>query len=316
MASQQDSFGRRGVSSQQDSFGRRGALSGRARKLWALLALGCTGACQEPTEIRLEIATSIPACKDVKLTAIAAGRPGDVGQRAFSAETNKCESATGKIGSLVLVPSGGDGDALGVQAVTALGQMTPGSCKDNGYKVLAGQSGGCIVQRRQLRFVPHTPLTLPITMAASCIDVPCDQETTCRSGSCVPRELPDPEGCTLPGGCGGSGGSGGMSGSGGSGPTAPLALGGVHTCALTTADAVKCWGSNTFGQLGDGTTTPRLSPTNVPELSSGVAAVAAGISHTCAVTTADAVKCWGSNTFGQLGDGTTTDQHSPVGISL
>ncbi len=174
----------------------------RSRRLLALLTVCCAGACQEPTQIRLEIATNIPACKDVTLTAIAAGRPDDVGQRAFSAETSKCEPATGKIGSLVLVPSDGDGDALGVQAVTALGQMTLGSCKDNGYKVLAGQAGGCIIQRRQVRFAPHTPLTLPITMDAACVDVPCDPATTCVGGTCVSRDVPDPASCPLPGGCG------------------------------------------------------------------------------------------------------------------
>ena len=191
--------------------------------MFVMVALCAASSCREPTEIRLELATDIAACGDVKLTAIAAGRPSDVGQRAFSAETDKCAPSNGKIGSLVLVPSEGDGDAIGVQAITALGQMTPTSCRDSGFKVAPGQTGGCIVQRRQLRFVPHKRLTLPITMDADCVNVPCDEKTTCRNGACVPRDVPNPEECTLPGGCGsgGSGGDGGTGGVGGAGGTGP-----------------------------------------------------------------------------------------------
>ena len=90
--------------------------------------------------------------------------------------------------------------------------------------------------------------------------------------------------------------------------------GGSHTCGMTTGGAAYCWGYNSYGELGDGTTTNRTSPVLVlgglsfPQVS-------AGASHTCGVTTGGAAYCWGDNSYGDLGNGTTTSSVTPVAVS-
>jgi len=81
---------------------------------------------------------------------------------------------------------------------------------------------------------------------------------------------------------------------------------------VTTSGAAYCWGSNAFGQLGDGTTTQRLVPTPV---AGGLTftAVSAGWWHTCGITTSGAAYCWGNNGF--LGDGTNTGRLVPTPVA-
>ena len=81
---------------------------------------------------------------------------------------------------------------------------------------------------------------------------------------------------------------------------------------VATAGMAYCWGYKNGGQLGDGTTTDRLTPTLVIG-GHAWASISAGSSqqHTCAETTAGDLYCWGENTWGQLGDGTTTNSTVP-----
>jgi hypothetical protein len=77
---------------------------------------------------------------------------------------------------------------------------------------------------------------------------------------------------------------------------------------------VKCWGHNGTGQLGDNSTTDRLTPVEVSGLASGTTAIAAGGAHTCALTSGGGVKCWGWNVWGQLGDGTAGVRPFPADV--
>ncbi len=100
-----------------------------------------------------------------------------------------------------------------------------------------------------------------------------------------------------------------------SGVSAIATTGGDHTCALTTGGGIKCWGFNSWGQLGDGTTADKTTPVDVSGLTSGVSAIASGGGHTCARMTSGGVKCWGNNLYGKLGDGTTANKSTPVDVT-
>lgn len=81
-----------------------------------------------------------------------------------------------------------------------------------------------------------------------------------------------------------------------------LAAGNHHTCAVLAGGSLDCWGWNWKGQVGDGTTTNRLTPVQIFTAGDGATAVGAGAAHTCAATSGG-VKCWGMNEEGQLGVG-------------
>jgi alpha-tubulin suppressor-like RCC1 family protein len=87
-----------------------------------------------------------------------------------------------------------------------------------------------------------------------------------------------------------------------------------HSVAVTQSGSVWSWGSNYYGQLGDGTTTDRAEPVQVPGLT-GIVSVAAGGDHTLALKSDGSVWSWGDNPCGELGDGTCQRRTSPVKVA-
>jgi alpha-tubulin suppressor-like RCC1 family protein len=105
------------------------------------------------------------------------------------------------------------------------------------------------------------------------------------------------------------------------GSSTDLAAGAWHACAWRTGGAPYCWGSDSAGQLGDGTIVRYtgsdagwIQRYGAPVASlAGVDALALGALHSCAIDTGR-LSCFGGNFDGQVGDGTTTDTEVPVSV--
>jgi alpha-tubulin suppressor-like RCC1 family protein len=102
----------------------------------------------------------------------------------------------------------------------------------------------------------------------------------------------------------------------------PIAIesGDQHTCAIDDGGALWCWGSNAQGQLMlepdmNGFDDYTLVPVRV-DVGVGVVAVTGGVTHTCALTEDARVLCWGTNTSGQIGDGTTNYAFEPQAAAI
>ena len=126
------------------------------------------------------------------------------------------------------------------------------------------------------------------------------------TGDMAPRTVPTPVGT-------------GVAGFDGVG-VAEIVAGTYHTCAVTAAGRAFCWGSNFFGQLGDGSRMNRLLPTPVSIETPGfgvrnIATINAGVDHSCAVTTRGRAFCWGNNENGGIGDGTRETRTVPTPVS-
>ena len=103
-----------------------------------------------------------------------------------------------------------------------------------------------------------------------------------------------------------------------------IAVGGQHACARLSDSTVKCWGANSYGQIGVANSGPEtcwwspVSCSNTPVSVSGISnasTISAGGDATCVLTTADSVYCWGRYENGVLGPSVNSNSHTPVGIT-
>jgi alpha-tubulin suppressor-like RCC1 family protein len=104
---------------------------------------------------------------------------------------------------------------------------------------------------------------------------------------------------------------------GNSGELGPVAIaaGGEHTCVLQVRGTVRCFGSNEFGQLGsNNSSTGAFTGGQLVQGIDSAVAIAAGDHHTCALLVNGTVRCWGANHSRQLGDETTQERRTPVGV--
>jgi hypothetical protein len=148
--------------------------------------------CRDPTEVTLVLTTDVP-CTMLNETSITIAQPNeDVESKPPVTLTNLCDptgSGDHTIGTFVVIPnSTGSSEAFSVRVVSAVYKKLAKDC------VASDQYTGCIIARRELAFVPHTPLTLPIAMRLDCLDVPCMPGQSCVLGSCK-SDVVDPPKC-------------------------------------------------------------------------------------------------------------------------
>lgn len=180
------------------SRGITGVITGRGRQsagraagfaIWGSVACASTfaGGCLDPTEIVVTVRTNVD-CSNASTyrgISIYADTPGAKLEQKLepALTTNACE-AGGKIGSIVLVPSGDDDAEVGIRVVAGI-TTPPEQCEAEGYR-------GCIVARRALHYVPHESLNVDVALTSDCIGQACNETETCIAGVCS-GDLDDPQ---------------------------------------------------------------------------------------------------------------------------
>jgi alpha-tubulin suppressor-like RCC1 family protein len=94
-----------------------------------------------------------------------------------------------------------------------------------------------------------------------------------------------------------------------------IGTGAFHTCGLTNAAVVQCWGDNHWNELGDGSSELERATPGPVSGSVDIGTLTTGLGHSCQVSNSGAASCWGLNDEGQLGNGLTTDPPTPVAVS-
>jgi hypothetical protein len=153
-------------------------------------SLVAVAGCREPTQITLELRSDAACGADAPQveTEIVSAAPEAMSERPVVAVTSRCPSG-GVVGTLVVAPSGERDAEVSIEVVMALGTSVQELCKPPAY------GDRCIVARRTLRYVPHTPLLLPIDLRLACLGEPCEPDETCVDGGCRDATIVDPGAC-------------------------------------------------------------------------------------------------------------------------
>lgn len=164
----------------------------------ALLLLSC----RSPTQVTVVVTTDF-ACTDLRHTTITVGELGDDFERNRPPTSTSSICVEGRVGSLVVIPSGSNSAEIGIKIVGGFATKDADACVPSA-DTPPRYGSGCIVARRALRFIAHTPLTLPVVLYKACEGIACKVTETCEKGQCVPARIEDPSacagdpGCTLP----------------------------------------------------------------------------------------------------------------------
>jgi hypothetical protein len=138
-----------------------------------------SASCQEPTELTLVLSTNAQCGTQLTSTAIYVGSSPDVTNGRLKTSSPSPDAFTktcnaGDIGTLVVTPGAMHG---AVVVAAGFGGKSAAECFQDNFV-------NCIVARRTFSFVKHTPLTIPVELELDCLNVPCDQNSTCHNGSC------------------------------------------------------------------------------------------------------------------------------------
>lgn len=183
----------------------------------ALLLVFAGASCQTPTEIAVSVTTDL-TCAELNGVAITVGRLGELEAQPPTSTSSSCDGA-GKLGTLVVVPSGASDEQVAIRVIGGAG-VDPTQCAAPSY------GPKCIVARRALHYLPHQAIALPIKLSRTCQGVLCPVDQTCVAGMCE-SALIDPGACASASGCGEAALDGGAPAADGGGPLATEGCGDV-----------------------------------------------------------------------------------------